>query len=383
MSAAPRDADSAGQQLLVPGSGTVPLPWLAQPLMQALTNQRGHALLVHASPGIGALAFVLMLAQSWLCEAQVLPPGDASPANASLKPACGHCGSCRLMQSHVHPDLQVLLPETLRREVAWLQSGDKPEGDDSKKKPSRWIRIDEVRSMIDWAGKTSARGRGKVAVLHPAEAMNLQSANALLKTLEEPAPGTRLVLTVSDLNNVLPTVRSRCQHLRLATPDRVGASAWLTGQGVADAASLLAACAGRPLDALALAHSGVDGAAWARLPQAVSRGQAGVFAGWPVPRVLDALQKLCHDAMAVAAGAAPRYYPPSAMPPAPASAKADATGAQASATAAAALAALGVWAKDLARVARHAEHPWNEPLLVEALVTAGARALASRARPNR
>ncbi len=348
--------------LLVQADGSLPLPWLQGPLQQVLHSHRGHALLVQGSPGVGALAFALVLAQSWLCESATA--GQGAERSAAL--ACGHCGSCRLFQSHVHPDLLVLMPETLRQQHAWPMSGDKPDADDSKKKPSRQIRIDEVRAMLDWAGKTSSRGRGKVVVLHPAEALNLQSANALLKTLEEPAPGTRLVFTVSDSSTLLPTVRSRCQQLRLAAPDGAQAQAWLAGQGVEAAAALLAACSGRPLDALALAQTGVDGAAWARLPQAVARGQAGVFAGWAVPRVLDALQKVCHDTMATAAGAEARFFPAGALP------------AAADVTTPAALAALGAWSEALARVARHAEHPWNEPLLVEALVTAGARALKGR-----
>ncbi len=356
--------------LLVQADGQLPLPWLQAPLQQALHNHRGHALLVHASPGLGAAAFALVLAQSWLCELKSNPQTSGQGADAQPPhPACGSCGSCKLFQSHVHPDLLVLMPETLRQQHAWPMSGDKADADDSKKKPSKQIRIDEVRAMLDWAGKTSSRGRGKVVVLHPAEALNLQSANALLKTLEEPAPGTRLILTVSDTSTLLPTVRSRCQQLRLAVPDPATSQDWLASQGVqgaAESAALLAACSGRPLDALALARAGVDGASWARLPQAVSLGQATVFAGWPVPRVLDALQKLCHDAMAQAAGAAPHYFPAAALWPPAGSAPA------------AGLAALAGWAAELSRVARHAEHPWNEPLLIEALVTAGARALKGR-----
>ena len=352
---------SAAAPLLVHADGQLPLPWLGEPLQQALHSHRGHALLVQASPGVGVLAFVLVLAQSWLCE-------DAGPGatGSPVRTACGHCGSCRLFHSHVHPDLMVLMPEVLRQQHAWPLFGDKPESEDGKKKPSRQIRIDEVRAMLDWAGKTSSRGRGKVVVVHPAEALNLQSANALLKTLEEPAPGTRLILTVSDSSTLLPTVRSRCQQLRLPAPAHAVGTAWLAEQGVAEPRALLAACSGRPLDALALAAAGVDGAAWARLPQAVARAQAGVFAGWPVPRVLDALQKLCHDAMAIAAGAGAHYFPSAALPPA------------AAGSPAANLAALSAWSEELARVARHADHPWNEPLLTEAMVTAGARALNGR-----
>ena len=223
-------------------SGALPLPWLAGPLAQALASQRGHALLVHGSTGVGALPFAITLAHAWLCEA---------PAQDAARP-CGHCGSCRLVRAHLHPDLMVLLPETLRRLHEWPLAEDRAESDDAKRKPSRQIRIDEVRGLIDWSTKTNARGRGKVAVLHPAEALNAQSANALLKTLEEPPPGTRLVLTTADPALLLATVRSRCQWQRLAEPAPDVAAAWLSTQGMSQPAVLLAACSGRPLDALAL-----------------------------------------------------------------------------------------------------------------------------------
>ena len=342
-------------ELLVGDDGELPLPWLAEPLAQALRSHRGHALLVHGAPGVGALAFALVVGQAWLCE------GQGADAPAELLRPCGRCGSCRLMQSHLHPDLTVLLPETLRREHAWPLPEDKLDGDDSKRKPSRQIRIDEVRLLIERCTRTSARGQGKAALLHPADALNLQSANALLKTLEEPAAGTRLLLTTSDPATLLPTVRSRCQLLRLPVPAAAQAVPWLQARGVPDAADaqvLLAACSGRPLDVLALVQAGVGAAAWAALPRAVAHGQAGALAGWPVPRALDALQKLCHDAMARATGATTQYFPAASLP------------------ARAALPALTEWATELRRVARHAEHPWSEALLIEALVNGGAQALA-------
>jgi len=330
--------------MLVDASGALPLPWLQQPLDDALRSQRGHALLLHGAPGDGALQLAFTLAQAWLCEADAKRP-------------CGHCGSCRLVQAHGHPDLTVLLPETLRRELEWPLPDDKI---DSERKPSKQIRVDDVRHLIDRLTRTSARGRGKVALLFPAEALNLQAANALLKTLEEPAPGTRLLLGSAEPARLLPTVRSRCQLMRLATPSEDAAVAWLATQGVKDAADarvLLAACSGRPLDALALLQAGIDAGAWAALPAALAQGRATALAGWPVPRVLDALYKLCHDAMAVVSGASPRYFPPD-----PSLAKAQA-------------ARLADWSRELVRVARNAEHPWNEGLLVEALVRAGHEAL--------
>jgi DNA polymerase-3 subunit delta' len=336
--------------MMVDETGVLPLPWLAEPLAAALESQRGHALLLHAPPGVGAMAFAFTLAQAWLCE-----------ASTGQRP-CGRCGSCKLVQARSHPDLTVLMPEVLRREQGWPLPDDRTDGEDSKRKPSRQIRIDEVRLLIERSTRTSARGRGKVALLHPADVLNLQSANALLKTLEEPPAGTRLLLTTADPARLLPTVRSRCQHLRLAAPAPALAVDWLARQGVAseqEASELLAACSGRPLDVLALLQAGVDAKAWAALPAAVAAGQPARLAGWPVPQVVDALQKLCHDAMARATGGAPRYFPAATVPPH------------------GALAALAAWSQELARVSRHSEHPWNEGLLVDAMVHAGARALAA------
>ena len=335
--------------MVVGTDGMLPLPWLAEPLAAALASHRGHALLVHGAAGVGAMPFALVLAQAWLCEDATAP--GARP--------CGHCGSCRLVQSRVHPDLLVLLPETLRRAHDWPLSGDKAEGDDAKRKPSRQIRIDEVRTLIDWSTKTSARGRGKVAVLHPAEALNVQSANALLKTLEEPPAGTRLVLTAGDPALLLPTVRSRCQRLRLLAPAPADAAAWLAAQGVENGKVLLAASSGRPLDALALVQAGIDAAAWSALPAAMAGGQAAALGGWPIPQAVDALQKLCHDAMARAGGGPALYFPSERVP------------------AEASWPALVAWSLELARIARNEDHPWNELLMIDALASQARLALAA------
>lgn len=332
--------------MVVGEDGALPLPWLAGPLADTLARQQGHALLLHGAEGVGTLHFGLALAQAWLCEGE----GPARP--------CGRCGSCRLVQSHLHPDLFVLLPEVQRQALGWPLATDRPE--DDKKKPSRQIRIDEVRQAVDWVTKTSSRGRGKVVLLHPAEAINLQSANALLKTLEEPPPGTRIVLGAADPAHLIATVRSRCQRVTLAAPSAAEAADWLRRRELPDAELLLAAAAGRPLEALALAEAGIDGRVWAALPRAVAAGEGAALQGWSVPRALDALQKLCHDAMARAAGGQPRYFPAEQVP------------------AGASMAALAEWSRELARVARHDEHPWNEGLLLAALLAQGHRALTLR-----
>lgn len=339
---------SAHPSITVGEGGDLPLPWLAEPLAQVLATQRGHALLVQGHPGAGVLPYVATLAQAWLCESD----GPRQP--------CGRCGSCRLVQGRLHPDLQMLLPEALRREHEWPLKGDKADADDSKRKPSRQIRIDEVRDAIDAVQRTSARGRGKVVVLHPAEALNLQAANALLKTLEEPPEGTRLVLATADVSLLLPTIRSRCQALALALPDPAQATTWLAGQGVASAEVVLAAAGGQPLDALEWVREGLDAKLWARLPAIVAQGDAAPLAGWPIVRVVDALQKLCHDVLSVSVGAAPRFFPAGAVTARPGTAP------------------ISQWSRELLRAARQAEHPLNAGLMIEALVSRARLALMPR-----
>ena len=336
---------------MVGPDGALPLPWLAG-WLEAPRRSGAHALLVHGPQGIGQWELSLTLAQGWLCESAAEP-----------RP-CGRCASCRLVQAHGHPDLQVLLPEALQDALGWAVvdgDGDGAANADKSGKPrqpSKEIKVEAVRAAVAFAQTTSARGRGKVLVIHPAERMNGIAANALLKTLEEPPGDARFVLGCAAPEALLPTVRSRCQAIALPLPDVALATAWLAAQGVARSDVMLAACGGQPLEALAWMEQGVDAAAWLRLPQRVSHGDATALAGWPLARATDALQKLCHDALCVAAGAPARYFPRDALPDAPAR-----------------IEALIDWSRELARAARHAEHPWNAGLMLDALVARGHEAL--------
>ena len=344
---------------MVGPDGVLPLPWLAAPLQQA-ASQPGHALLVVGAPGVGSLEFQLTLAQAWLCESTAASGASAGQGGGRAMP-CGRCAACHLFQARTHPDLKLLMPGALMLARGWATEDEVT--DHGKRKPSRWILIDQIRGALEWISRTSSRGRAKVLVLHPAEALQSVGANALLKTLEEPAAGARLLLSCSDPEHLLPTVRSRCQRLPLPAPSTPEATAWLQAQGVDSAAVLLAGCGGRPLDALALHQAGVDAAAWSALPRALGQGRASAWAGWPLPRTVDALQKLCHDLMAVQCGGAPKYFPPEALPPVRS-----------------AMEPLVAWAAELQRVARQVDHTWNEALLVDALVTRGRQALATLAR---
>jgi DNA polymerase-3 subunit delta' len=323
--------------------------WLDEPLARGL-SQRAHALLLHAPGALGQFDLAMALSRAWLCE---------TPTRGR---ACGQCAACRLMDAHSHPDFHLLLPDTLRAPLGWgsasVQTSDDGEGK-SKAKPSREIKIDALRAAIDWSQRTSARGGAKVLVIHPAEAMNPVTANALLKTLEEPPGRLRLLLTAADPEALLPTVRSRCQRLPIATPLAAEGSAWLAGQGVADADVLLSAAGGQVQAALALHEEGIDAAAWSQVPDAVRRGNAAVLSAWPVPRLVDALHKLCHDLLCLQSGGVPRFFSAAALAPAARPALPP-------------LSALVAWQKELLRAARHDEHPWHAPLRVEALVAQAA-----------
>ena len=247
---------------MVGQDGKLPLPWLGAPLQEALRTQRGHALLIHGPQGIGQFELALTLAQAWLCE-----------TNPKQQP-CGTCASCRLVQAHSHPDLLGLLPEALRESLGWgsAEEGDDGEGKASKAKPSKEIKVEAVRAAVSFAQSTSARGRRKVVVIHPAERMNAIAANTLLKTLEEPPGAARFVLSCGAPDALLPTIRSRCQSVALGLPPSEQAAAWLTAQGVANAAVMLAATGGQPQEALAWSQQGIDAALWARLPSLVAQG---------------------------------------------------------------------------------------------------------------
>jgi DNA polymerase-3 subunit delta' len=343
-------------------SAALPLrPWLGEPLRAALASQQAHAIWLNGPVGVGQFDLALALAQAWLCE--------AGGTRASPEAACGLCASCRLVRARSHPDLMVLVPEALRESLGW-NSSDEEEGGgasegSSKRKPSKDIRVEEVRRIVSFAQTTAARGRGKVVVLYPAERMNAISANALLKTLEEPPGELRFVLAGATTDALLPTIRSRCQSLSLGVPDTRVAADWLASQGVSQAEVLLAAAGGQPEEALAWSREGLDARIWLALPGQLMRGEVGGLTAWPISRVVDVLFKVCHDAMRVAAGAEPTYF----------------TGSEPRFHAAPV--ALARWYEELGRVARHAEHPWQAALTVEWLVQQARCALAAPAGPRR
>ncbi len=204
------------------------LPWHERAWSALMArHDRGtlpHALLVSGPPGLGKRVFGETLARALLCER---PREDGR--------GCGACGACRLSGAGTHPDYLLVGPE----------------------EDSKVIKIGQVRRLIRDLGLTSQRGGFRVAVLAPADRLNKEAANALLKTLEEPGARTLLVLVTSHPALLSATIRSRCQKVTFGRPPAHLVRPWLAQHAPAqDADMLLGLAGGAPLAALALAEGG-------------------------------------------------------------------------------------------------------------------------------
>lgn len=167
------------------------VPQLEQLRHHFLKQDLAHAHLIDDPAGEGGQGFVAALASTILCERTQLG-------------GCSSCSSCQLQSAGSHSDLLWVMPE------------------DSKQ-----IKIEQIRSVIEWSHQTPQQGRAKVLVLDPADRMNVYATNSLLKLLEEPAPNTYLFLISTSPARLLPTIRSRCQRLNLATPTNEEGLRWL------------------------------------------------------------------------------------------------------------------------------------------------------------
>ncbi|MBX3702683.1 MAG: hypothetical protein KF822_02790 [Steroidobacteraceae bacterium] len=204
-------------------------PWLAAPaeLLQRMHSQARfpHGLLLIGAPGGGQAELGLRLAAELLCR--VAGPGR-----------CGRCADCLLFDAGNHPDFRWLRVAAGKKEIA----------------------IAQARALTGQLSMRSYRGGAKVALVDPAEAMNVHSFNALLKTLEEPAEDTYLVLATSRADRIPRTIASRCMRLRVPLPERGAAQAWLAGMGPQrDWEALLALANGAPFLALDYAEAGLEG----------------------------------------------------------------------------------------------------------------------------
>ncbi|MCQ0030825.1 DNA polymerase III subunit delta' [Burkholderia glumae] len=276
--------------------------------LQALRAHWPHALLLHGQAGIGKLRFAQHLAQGLLCES---PQGNGEP--------CGTCPACTWFGQGNHPDYRIVLPEALAGEApgaaAEEPKADADEGGKKTRTPSKEIKIEQVRGLLDFVGVGSHRGGARVVVLYPAEALNVAAANALLKTLEEPPAGVVFLLVSARLDRLLPTIVSRCRQWPMTVPSHAAAVAWLEAQQVGDAAALLAEAGGAPLAALALASDEHRPLRDWTLAQLAAGARCDPFAcgeslqKLPVPLVLGWLQRWLYDLLAERCAGRPRYFP--------------------------------------------------------------------------
>lgn len=220
-------------------------------------ERMSHAILIHGPRGIGKLALAEHLAQSLLCEA----------AEEAAKP-CGRCEACRWFQAGSHPDFRRIEPEALARQLE--DTEDAAERPARGSKPSTEIKIEQIRALDGFLNLRSHRDGRRVALVHPAEDLNVNAANALLKGLEEP-PGQALFILVSHRPaRLLATVRSRCVPVPVPVPDAEASQAWLASQRVSDAAGWLAFASGAPLRALD--YAGEAGAGMSSIRSALAAG---------------------------------------------------------------------------------------------------------------
>ncbi len=204
------------------------LPWHIEPWRAVIRRARDgnlpHALLLSGLRGLGKNRFAAHLTQALLCAQ---PQADGQ--------ACTVCRSCLLYQAGTHPD--------------YLQVRPSEEG--------KAIVVDQIREMNAHLALKSQYAGYRLVIIAPAEQMNGAAANSLLKTLEEPAAHSLLILITSQPAMLLATVRSRCQQIKFTVPSASLATHWLSTFPAArnNVPELLALAAGAPLTALDMADS--------------------------------------------------------------------------------------------------------------------------------
>jgi len=200
------------------------LPWLASvhdQIQEQLYKQRlGHALLFTGQAGLGKRLYLRELSQVLLCSET-----EDSP--------CGQCANCHLFNAGSHPDLLMVEPE----------------------EKGKQIKIEQIRKVTEFVNTTAQKSTNKVVLLGPAEAMNVNASNALLKSLEEPSAHVTLLLYSHQPSGLLATIKSRCQQYSVYPPEFDQALSWVQKNSEAEISqaniqTVLRLSSGAPLRAL-------------------------------------------------------------------------------------------------------------------------------------
>jgi DNA polymerase-3 subunit delta' len=298
-----------------------------------------HAVLIQGGEGWGEFEFARAAAQSLLCEK--LGPGGR---------ACGSCAACGWFALGNHPDFRLVVPDSMAPETE--------EGAEPVKKKSDQIRIDQIRELADFLAVGTHRAGLRVILIYPADVMNANTQNALLKALEEPPPATVFLIVSTQPDRLLPTVRSRCQKLALSIPDPARVLPWLKEQGVEHPESALAAAGGAPLGALKGAGAEGDRLAFVEglgrpkfdpvaLAESVQRVPLWDLVGW--------LQRWSFDLLLSRATGRVRYHLGQEKTVADIAARCEA-------------ASIAAYLRQLAQARGLAKHPLNPKLFVEDLL---------------
>lgn len=277
-------------------------PWQSELWQRwaGLRTRLPHAILLKGAQGTGKFDFAMNIARALLC---------AQPDAEGM--ACGDCPSCHWFEQETHPDFRLLQPDALSE----TDDDDGLEGG-KKKKPSRQISVDQVRSLADFVNLSAHCGGHRVVLIHPAEAMNANAANALLKTLEEPSGKMLIILVSHKPQQLLPTILSRCLALAVAMPSPAESVAWLQQQGISHPATLLAQTGFAPLAAARLAETAADAGEYSRFLQEIRQpAEFDIFSlaehmqKTEPGQVIHWLQQWCYDLASAKLGGRVRYHP--------------------------------------------------------------------------
>ena len=291
-------------------------PWL-QPTWQRLAElgeRLPHALLFVGPAGLGKRELAEALAARLLCDAP-RPDGHA----------CDHCEPCQWRFTGNHPDLMHVVPAADAEASRAEGEGEAPARESGGKAASEQIVIEQIRALQSALSVTGHHGSRRVVVVDPAEAMNVFTANALLKLLEEPPVGCVFLLVSSAPRRLLPTIRSRCQQWHFARPDAAALAQW-SAHAERDASALLAIGGGMPLAAERLAQTG-GAAMHARFVRDIGglhaadvlrlagqweawlKSKEAMAAGFGLPELSDWMLRWGADLLALRLGGRVRFFP--------------------------------------------------------------------------
>lgn len=345
-------------------------PWMqpAWTRLVELGERLPHALLFVGPSGLGKRELAEAVAARLLCDA---PRADGH--------ACGQCEPCQWRLSGNHPDLYHVVPAADAAAEAGETEGGEGAAKEGGKAKSEQIVIEQIRDLQASLSVTGHHGARRVVVLDPAEAMNVFTANALLKLLEEPPAGCVFLLVSSAPRRLLPTIRSRCQQWPFSRPDVQSLAHW-KARAEPGTEALLAIAGGMPLAAERMAQNGSaallerfvrdigalqpkDALRLAGQWEVWLKSKEALAAGFGLPELADWMQRWVGDLAALRLGGGVRFFPAH-------------QGLLSSLASRLSVAAVSGCYNEIAQIRKVSRHPLNLRLVLEDMLLRYARAIA-------